>query len=85
VRKRSEAVAASASSQRIHYAESEKAKIHDRQDTKTSVLAKVDAAVANLFVGVDTRSWKMEEAGVAEGSFDFDGAVQGNRADEDSG
>jgi hypothetical protein len=55
------------------------------QDRKTSVPAKVDAAVANLFVEVDKRSWEVEEEGVAEGSFDFDGAVQGNRADEDSG
>jgi len=28
---------------------------------------------------------EVEKAGVAEGSFDFDEAVQGNRADEDSG
>ena len=55
------------------------------QDGKTSVLAKVDVVVVNLLVEVDKRSWKVEEAGVAEGSFDFDGAEQGNRADEDSG
>jgi len=38
---------------------------------KTSVLAKVDVVVVNLLVEVDKRSWKVEEAGVAEGSFDF--------------
>jgi hypothetical protein len=39
------------------------------QDGKTSVLAKVDVVVVNLLVEVDKRSWKVEEAGVAEGKF----------------
>jgi hypothetical protein len=43
------------------------------------VLAKVDAAAANLLVEVDKRSWKVEEAGVAEGSFDFDRAGAGQQ------
>jgi hypothetical protein len=31
----------------------------------------VDVVVVNLLVEVDKRSWKVEEVGVAEGSFDF--------------